>query len=123
MSQEDAKKSELVQAAQVEQSIDLNSLIPLGVQLIENSNKQAQAQIKLQRDNLEFSKQKLNIDKSMFTHKFWLLVFIAAAVVGISAGLIFIKDDVKSGFAILSHVGAIVVGIIAGVGWEKMHSK
>lgn len=106
-----------------EMQIDLNALIPLGVQLIENSHKQAQAHIEIQRENLRLGEEKLKIDKSTFSHKYWLLVFITASVLSISAGLIFLKNDTVSGMAILSHIGAVIVGIIAGSGWERIRAK
>ncbi|NOY48410.1 MAG: hypothetical protein GXO84_09515 [Chlorobi bacterium] len=104
-------------------SIDLNALIPLGVQLIENSNKQSHAQLKHQQDVLDFNKEKLKVHKSAFKHKYWLIAFITAAIIGISVGLIFGKDDTVSGMAILTHVGAVIVGIIAGSGWQNINAK
>lgn len=106
-----------------EAQIDLNALIPLGVQLIENSHKQAQAQIEVQKENLRLGEEKLKIEKSTFTHKYWLLVLIVISVLGIASGLIFLKDDTVSGMAMLSHIGAVIVGIIAGSGWERMRGK
>ncbi|MEW8521638.1 MAG: hypothetical protein AB2552_01155 [Candidatus Thiodiazotropha endolucinida] len=103
--------------------IDLNALIPLGVQLIENNQKQAEAQIEIQKENLRLGEERLKIHKSSFTHKFWLLTFIVVSVLGIASGLIFLKDDTVSGMAMLSHIGAVIVGIIAGSGWERMRGK
>ena len=37
----------------------------------------------------------------------------------ISTGLIFWLKDTASGIFVLSHVGAIVAGILAGAGWER----
>jgi len=104
-------------------SIDLSALVPLGMQLIENSNKQAEAQLQVQKESLEFNKEKLKVHKSAFTHKYWLVAFITVAIVSISVGLIFIKEDTASGMAILTHVGAVVVGIIAGSGWHNINAK
>ncbi|SFJ15024.1 hypothetical protein SAMN05216206_3542 [Pseudomonas guineae] len=100
--------------------IDLSALIPLGLQLIESSSKQAQAQIDLKYEEIEIQKQNLNINKSVFRHNYWLLVFISISVVLLAAGLIFVKDEISSGISILSHVGAVVVGLIAGMGWDKI---
>ena len=118
---EENKEGELV--PHEESQIDLNALIPLGVQMIENSHKQSQAQIELQKENLRVGEERLKIEKSNFTHKFWLLVLITIAVLGISVGLIFVKNDTVSGMAMLSHIGAVIVGIIAGAGWERMRGK
>lgn len=107
----------------IDNTIDLNALIPLGLKLIENNQKQNQAQIRFQKDQLEFYKQRLGNSKSAFKHKYWLLVGITISIIGISVGLIFLKDDIPAGMAILSHVGAVVVGIIAGSGWERLRDK
>ena len=106
-----------------EGQIDINSLIPLGVQLIENSYKQAEAQIEIQKENLRLGEERLKIHKSTFTHKFWLLAFIIASVLSIASGLIFLKNDTVSGMAMLSHIGAVILGIIAGSGWERIRGK
>ncbi len=118
---EESDGGELV--SKEEGQIDLNALIPLGVQLIENSHKQVEAQIEIQKENLRLGEERLKIHKSTFSHKFWLLSFIVASILGIASGLIFLKNDTVSGMAMLSHVGAVIVGIIAGSGWERMRGK
>ncbi len=121
MTQENNNEGELIQKE--EGQIDLNALIPLGVQFIENSHQQAKAQIEIQKENLRLGEERLKIHKSTFSHKFWLLAFIIASIFAIASGLIFVKNDTVSGIAMLSHVGAVIVGIIAGSGWERMRGK
>lgn len=121
MATDEDKEGELVRDE--EGKIDLNALIPLGAQLIENSNKQAEAQIEIQKENIRLGEERLKLYKSTFSHKFWLLAFIMFAIFGIATGLIFVKNDIVSGMALLSHVGAVIVGIIAGTGWERMRGK
>ena len=55
--------------------LDLGELIPLGMKLIENNQKQTQAQTELKKEELEYEKEQRKVDKSTFTHKFWLLFF------------------------------------------------
>lgn len=106
-----------------ESQIDLKALIPLGVQMLENNLKQSQAKIDLQKDNIRLGEERLKIDKSNFIHKYWLVVLMVISVLGIAIGLIFIKDDTVSGMSMLSHIGAVIVGIIAGSGWERIREK
>jgi len=108
---------------QEEAQIDLNALISLGAQLIENSHQQSQDKLALQKENLRVGEERLKIEKSAFIYKYWLLVLIVLAVLGIAAGLIFIKNDTVSGMSMLSHIGAVVAGIIAGSGWERVRAK
>ena len=103
--------------------IDLNALIPLGVKLIENSNAQAQAQVDLQKEDLKIAERQLAIHESAFQHKYWLLVLITISLIGISIGLIFFKNETSTGISMLSHIGAVIVGIIAGSGWERTREK
>ena len=84
---------------------------------------QSKAEIEIQKENLRLGEERLKIYRTTFSHKFWLLAFIIVAIFGISAGLIFVKNDIVSGMSLLSHVGAVVVGIIAGSGWERARGK
>lgn len=102
---------------------ELESLIPLGMEYIQNSQRQAEIQNNIQKEQIKLNEKHLNTQESVFRHKFWLLVFITASIVGISAGLIFIKNDTEGGLSILSHVGAVIVGIIAGSGWQQIKSQ
>ena len=115
---------ENVLLAEKEQTqIDVNAFIPLGAQLIDNSRKQAEAQVGLQKESLRLKEKELVQSKLLFKHKFWLLVLIVVIVFSISIGLIFSKNDTASGMSLLSHIGAVVVGIIAGSGWERSQHK
>lgn len=40
-------------------------------------------------------------------------------MVAFSAGLMFITGDVKRGMSIRSHVGAVIAGLMTGIGWKK----
>ena len=121
LEQEQVKEGKLVKSE--ENQIDINALIPLGVELIANSQKQSETQAELQRERLKIEEKRLAIYKSAFSHKYWLMVLIAVSVLGISVGLIFIKNDTASGISMLSHIGAVVVGIIAGSGWERIRTR
>lgn len=114
-----SKDGELVTQDQV----NMNDLIPLGVQFLENNLKQSQAENEIQRAQLQLGEERQKIQKSAFSHKFWLLVVVTLSILGISVGLIFIKDDTVTGMSMLSHIGAVIVGIIGGNGWERSRNK
>ena len=112
-----------VEVIEKKESIDLNALIPLGMKFIESNLEQTSTQHQIERENIQLRKDYLEAEKTAYKHRYWLLVFITISIVGISAGLIFLKNDTISGMSILSHVGAVVVGIIAGSGWEKLRTR
>lgn len=105
-----------------EAKLDLNAFIPLGFQFLENTQKQQEDNVSLKKAEIDYNNERLKVEKSAFTHKYWLLVFIAISIIAIAAALIFYKNDTTSGLSMLSHVGAVVVGIIAGSGWERIRS-
>ena len=121
MDDHEESKGELIPSEEAQ--IDLNALIPLGAQFLENSRKESEAKIKFQKESLRLQEKALEQNQSFFRYKYWLLAGIVAAIFGISSGLIFIKNDIASGLSLLTHIGAVIVGIIAGAGWEKLKSK
>lgn len=87
--------------------------------MLENSRKESEAKVKLQKESLRLQEKSLEQSQLFFKHKYWLLAAIVVFVFAIFSGLIFIKHDIPSGMALLSHIGAVIVGIVAGAGWEK----
>lgn len=106
-----------------ETQLDINALIPIGLEFLKNNQKQHEDKVSLKKAEIQSNSERLQVEKSAFTHKYWLLVFIAISVIAIASALIFYKNDTTSGLSMLSHVGAVVVGIIAGSGWERIRSK
>ena len=68
---------------------------------------------------LALSEKKLSYDQSIFKYKFWLLTGGLILLVLISCGLIFVQNKADLGLSILSHVGAIIGGVVAGVGYAS----
>lgn len=99
--------------------MDLNSLLPLGMQYLDNQQKQIEANLVIQRENIQAQETQIKIEKSQFNYRFALLVMIVVTIFGISIGLMFWKDNIAAGLGLLSHIGAVIVGIIAGSGWER----
>lgn len=108
--------AEVVKTAEDNPTIDLGSLIPLGHKWIESIEKQTESQIKL-------TEKRIDAEKWAYRHRFWLLSAIVLGVFSISWGLIFVKNNASAGLMILSHVGAVVAGLLAGSGLEKMKSN
>ena len=115
---DESKEGELIEKDETD--ISLSELVPLAVSFFESTQEQTKAQTEIQKESLRLEEKRIDVEKSAFGHKFWLLVFITFSIIAIATGLIFLKNDTVSGLAILSHVGAVVVGIIAGSGWERM---
>ena len=68
---------------------------------------------------LELSEMKLSYNQSIFKYKFWLVSAGLIVLALISCGLIFLQEKQDLGLAILSHVGAIIGGVVAGVGYAN----
>lgn len=108
--------AEVVKTAEENPTIDLSSLVPLGHKWIESMEKQTEAQIKI-------TEKRIEAEKWAYKHRFWLLFGVVLGVFSISWGLIFFKNDASAGLMVLSHVGAVVAGLLAGFGLEKMKSQ
>lgn len=54
-----------------------------------------------------------------FTKGYWLLVGVIIFLVSLVMGLIFVKDDTDTAIKILTHVLAVGMGVITGVGWKN----
>lgn len=54
-----------------------------------------------------------------FDYLFWLLAAVAFSIFLFAGGLIFLLHQVSTGILLLTHVGAIVSGLIAGMGLES----
>jgi len=67
----------------------------------------------------EIEKEKLSVLRQANHYSFWLLLVIIIAVFSLAVGLIFLKDNLDAGLLVLSHVGAIVAGLLAGMGFER----
>lgn len=116
MSEATKVATEVVKAAEENPTIDLTSLIPLGHKWIDSMGIQTEAQIKI-------TEQRIEAEKWAFNRRFWLLSGVVLGVFAISWGLIFIKNNEGAGLMVLSHVGAVVAGLLAGTGLERIKSQ
>jgi hypothetical protein len=62
---------------------------------------------------------KLEQSYARFTKGYWLLVGVIIFLVSLVIGLIFVKDDTDTAIKILTHVLAVGMGVITGVGWKN----
>lgn len=116
MSESTKVASEVIKAAEENPTVDLTSFIPLGHKWLESMEKQAEVQMKV-------SEQRIEAEKWAYKHRFWLLSGIILGVFALSGGLIFIKNNESAGLMVISHVGAVVAGLLAGTGLERIKSK
>jgi len=71
------------------------------------------------KNRLSLRGQELDHEKSVFKYKFWLLTIGLASLILIAVGLIFFKDKSDIGLSILSHIGAVIGGVLAGFGYKS----
>jgi hypothetical protein len=77
----------------------------------------------LKEKEIQFQEKELVHETSVFKYKFWLLAGGLLSIISISAGVIFYLNNPSLGIAVLSHTGAVIGGIVAGVGYESSKSK
>lgn len=109
---------ELVPKAEVE---ELKGLMDLGKQALNAFAEQGEAQSRLASEQLKFAEKRLDAEKTAFIYKFGAIFTVILGVLGITTGLIFLKNDVASGVLILSHIFTLSAGTFAGWGWQRGH--
>ncbi|MFB4203663.1 hypothetical protein KBTX_02673 [wastewater metagenome] len=100
-------------------STDLTPLLPLAEQFLENQRRSIEENSRLSEKRIEADERHAERSWVLRKRRFWLLSACTAGLFAIVAGLIFIQKNVPAGLTILSHVGAVVAGLLAGIGWEK----
>lgn len=96
---------------------------------LENQRQANETQLQVAKMQLDAQKHRDEIGKQIrgglqefqkhrFNHLFWLLVGLATAIFLFAGGLIFILREANTGILLLTHVGAIVSGLLAGIGME-----
>lgn len=90
----------------------LEALVGVASQFLSNQHK-------IQMEQAAIEKERISAAKSDFRHRFWLIVLITVAVLGMAVGLIFAKDKVDAGLTMLSYVAALFAGLVGGIGLEK----
>lgn len=102
---------------------ELQSLVDLGKQALVTLSEQGNAERSLQMERLRIQEKQLQFEGTAFKYK---AVIAGAALLGllaIAAGLFFhpSNPDHEAGMQLLSHLGALVAGVLGGYGWEKMN--
>lgn len=116
-------KSELTSTGDSEAATDLTPLLPLAERFLENQSRSIEENARLNEKRIEASERNAERIWHLQKRRFWLLAACTAALFTIVAGLLFWKNDVSSGLSVLSHVGAVVAGLLAGIGWEKSREQ
>jgi hypothetical protein len=112
----------------------LADLIPVAKAALENQARQVESQQQVQMRQLDLQQSRdqqqaklyaesIQFQRHQFDLGFGLLTFGVLVVVAFSGGLMFLSGDVKSGMSILSHVGAVIAGLMTGLGWGKYRTK
>lgn len=73
-------------------------------------------------EHQQFERRMTSEDRR-FTMSFWLLVGVAASVVALAFGLVFVRGDVETGLQVLTYLGAVTAGAIAGMGYQKARDE
>lgn len=95
---------------------DISAFIPLAEKWIDGQNKQAQL-------NHEIDREELIVIGESNRQNYTLLVIIVIGIFAIASGIIFYLGNLDAGLLVLSHVGAVVAGLMAGMGIQKTRTK
>lgn len=98
---------------------DMDHLKEMATSFIDALRHQNASNAELGAKRLDLDEKELRFEQSVFKYKFWLLALGLAALLVLSCVLIFSKDKTDLGVSVLSHVAAIVGGVIAGIGYAN----
>jgi hypothetical protein len=103
----------------------LQPFLPIAREFVKNQGEglklaqtQAGSMVKLQENALTHE------DKQR-RRTFWLIILfllpIVLTVLGTAVGLIFYKGKDEAGILLLTHLAALIVGLVTGLGYQKLH--
>ncbi|MFK5892152.1 MAG: hypothetical protein QM504_02910 [Pseudomonadota bacterium] len=95
-----------------ESATDISAFLPLAEKWIDGQNKSSKL-------NYEINKEELLVARESNKQNHILLFFIVISIFLIASGIIFYLGDLAAGLLVLSHVGAVVAGLLAGMGIKK----
>jgi NADH:ubiquinone oxidoreductase subunit 3 (subunit A) len=112
----------------------LSDLLPLAKTFLENQNREIllreksnQNELQLETINIErdhdFKLKSMEYDYKVFKHYYWLIMLIFIVFVSLVFFMIFLKNDIKTGILIISHMVALVSGLIAGIGYKSKQNN
>ncbi|MEW8070933.1 MAG: hypothetical protein AB2765_20360 [Candidatus Thiodiazotropha endolucinida] len=119
MKELDTKEPSVVTIAKTDMD-HLSSIASDFISVISEKNKNDLA---LQEKEIQLKEKELIHQASAFKYKFWLLAGGFLSIVSIASGMIFYLESPSLGISVLSHTGAIVGGIVAGIGYESGKNK
>lgn len=102
---------------------DMDHLSSIASDFIGAINEKNKNELALHQQQMQLKEKELSHKSSAFKYKFWLLTGGLISIVAIASGVIFYLKDTSVGISVLSHTGAVIGGIIAGVGYESSKSK
>ncbi len=95
---------------------DLSVFAPALNKWIENQSEAA-------RLGHEIEKEELSVLRESNRYSYRLLTLIIVGVFLLAAGLIFWMKELDAGLLVLSHVGAVIAGLLAGTGLERRKGR
>ena len=98
---------------------DMENLNDIAKNVIKVMSEKNAHEHEFDKKRLALREQELVHNQSIFKYKFWLLSFGIFTLISISVGLIFVLDKSDLGMSILSHIGAIIGGVLAGAGYAS----
>jgi len=109
------KKQELLPKTKNEQA-EIVAFMPIAEKWVENQSEQAQL-------NHEINKEQLSVISNSNKRNYNLLVIIVIGIFLMASGIIFYLKNLEAGLLVLSHVGAVVAGLLAGLGIQKSRTR
>ncbi|MFH1715966.1 MAG: hypothetical protein ABIF19_01325 [Planctomycetota bacterium] len=82
-----------------------------------------ETQAETERLGHQVQMEELSVIREANRRNFHLLFVIIICVFTMSAGIIFFMKNIEAGFLLLSHVGAVVAGLLAGMGLQRKRQK
>lgn len=119
MNELDKKESSVVTITKT----DMDHLSSIASDFIGAFSEKNKNDLAIQEKEMLFKEKELIYETDVFKYKFWLLAGGLLSIVSIASGVIFYLNNPSLGIGILSHTGAVIGGIIAGIGYESSKSK
>jgi hypothetical protein len=104
----------------------LKGLIPIAKTYLENQSTELANthSIEMKRSEIDFQLEKegIALEKFRFSRFFWMLAVVLAFIGALVWGLVFKLGRVEIGLGLLSHFGMLILGLLGGMGIQKLRS-
>jgi hypothetical protein len=105
----------------------LRALAPLAKAFLENQSKEIANThaIEMKRNETDFhlERESIALEKFRFNRFFWMLAAVLVFVGVMVWGLVFYLGRVEVGLGLLSHIGMLIIGLLSGMGIQKLRSS